>query len=92
VSKLNLLSPSFRPEIILEVFFQEKLQFLKMPALYLVLIALAVILLVSVIKSSVRPSNFPPGKILKSYYFVVGFDWKPHFVYNVIENVNHDEN
>ena len=35
----------------------------KMPALYLVLIALAVILLVSIIKSSVRPSNFPPGKI-----------------------------
>ena len=38
------------------------------PALYLVLIALAVILVISVIKSSVRPSNFPPGE-LKNFFF-----------------------
>ena len=37
------------------------------PALYLVLIALAVILVISVIKSSVRPSNFPPGE-LKTFF------------------------
>ena len=53
-----------------------------MPPLYLVLIALVVILVVSILKASARPSNFPPGKIffyifLGVVYFVQAAHFKP---------------
>ena len=40
------------------------------PTMYLATIAVVVILLIAIFKNSVRPPNFPPGKILYQKIFV----------------------